>query len=138
MTSTIGDSVELQILFCALALGVIQLLLSILFNLAGRGLPWGLSARDEPAKPIGKIGARTERAWHNFVETFALFAGAVLLAHALGKSTPTSVMGAQIYIWARLLYLPFYMFAIPYLRTLAWIASLAGIVMVMAAVWPGM
>ena len=133
-----GASAELQLLFCALALGIVQLLLSILFNLGGRGLPYGVGPRDEPPAPIGKIGMRTERAWRNFVETFALFAAAVLLAHALGKSTHNSVLGAQIYLWARVAYVPLYMLGIPWLRTVAWIAALAGIVMVMTAVWPGM
>ena len=59
------------------------------------------------------------------------------MAHALDKSTHTSVLGAQIYIWARLLYLPAYVIAIPFLRTILWTASIVGIMMVLAAIWPG-
>jgi uncharacterized MAPEG superfamily protein len=77
------------------------------------------------------------RAWKNFVETFPLFAVAVLLVNALDKHTATSALGAQIYIWARLLYVPAYVFAVPFTRTLIWTASLVGIVMVLAAIWPG-
>ena len=138
MTSNLGGSLELQILFCALALGIVQLLLTVLFNLAGRGLPYGVGPRDEAPKPLGKIAARTERAWKNFLETFVLFAAAVLLMTALGKHTAHSALGAQIYIWGRLIYVPVYMMGIPWLRTIAWIASLAGILLVMSAVWPGM
>lgn len=130
-------SVEMQILFCALALGIIQLLLSVSLNVAGRGLPYGVGPRDEPPKQLGKVASRIERAYKNFLETFAFFAAAVLLAHALGKSTHNSVLGAQIYIWARLLYVPAYVIAIPFTRTLCWAASIAGIVMVMSAIWPG-
>lgn len=138
MASTFGDSVELQTLFCAILLGIVQLLLATLASVAGRGLPWGVGARDEGWPPIGKIGARLDRAYKNFLETFVFFAAAILLAHALGKSTPNSVIGAQIYLWARVLYVPAYAFGIPYVRTLIWVASLVGILMVMRAIWPGM
>jgi len=130
-------SPEMQILFCAAALGVVQLLLSIVFSLAGRGLPWGIGPRDEGWPALGKIGGRVERAWKNFIETFPLFAAAVLMVHELNAATTTSALGAQIYIWARLIYLPAYVINISGTRTLLWIASLVGIVMVMSAVWPG-
>jgi uncharacterized MAPEG superfamily protein len=133
-----GDSIEMQTLFCALLLGIVQLLLATLASVAGRGLPWGVGPRDEGWPPIGKFGARLDRAYRNFLETFVFFAAAVLLTHALGKSTHNSVLGAQIYLWARVLYVPAYAFGIPYLRTIIWVASLVGIMMVMRAIWPGM
>jgi uncharacterized MAPEG superfamily protein len=130
-------STEMQILFCAIVLGIIQLLVAVLAALAVRGLPWAAGPRDEPGAPLGKFGGRLDRVYRNFMETFAFFAAAVLLAHALDKSTANSVLGAQIYIWARILYIPAYVFGIPFLRTLIWTASLVGIIMVMSAIWPG-
>ncbi len=138
MASTFGGSVELQILFCAIALGIVQLLLAILFSVAGRGMAWGIGPRDEGWPPIGKFGARLDRAFKNFLETFPFFVAAVLLAHALGKSTHYSVLGAQIYIWARALYVPAYVFNIPFVRTILWVASLAGIGMILKAIALGM
>jgi uncharacterized MAPEG superfamily protein len=137
MASVIGGPVELQVLFCAILLGLLHLLFATLASVAGRGLAWGVGPRDEGWPPIGRFGARLDRAYKNFLETFVFFAAAVLLADALGKSTPTSVLGAQIYLWARVLYLPAYAFGIPFLRTLFWVASLAGILMVLMAIWPG-
>lgn len=130
-------STELQMLFCAIALGIVQLLIALLASVGTKGLPWGVGPRDDPGAPLGKIAGRLERAYRNFLETFALFAAAVLLAHALDKTNHASVLGAQIYVWARLLYIPAYVFAIPFLRTLIWMASLVGILMVMSAIWPG-
>jgi uncharacterized MAPEG superfamily protein len=127
----------MQILFCAIALGIIQLLVAVLAALAVRGLPWAAGPRDEPGAPLGKFGGRLDRVYRNFMETFVFFAAAVLLAHTLDKSTANSVLGAQIYIWARIIYIPAYVFGIPFLRTLIWTASLVGIVMVMSAIWPG-
>jgi uncharacterized MAPEG superfamily protein len=131
------NAVELQMLFCALALGIVQMVIAVLGSLAARGLPWAAGPRDEPGAPLGKIAGRIERAYRNFLETLPFFAAAVLLNHALGKSTPTSVLGAQVYVWARLLYIPAYIAGVPFIRTLIWTASIAGILMVMAAFWPG-
>jgi uncharacterized MAPEG superfamily protein len=128
---------ETSILFWAIALGIFQLMLSVLFNVAGRGLPYGVGPRDEAPKQLGRVASRIERAYRNFLETFALFAAAVLLVQALGKPTTLSVVGAQFYIWARLLYVPAYVIAIPYTRTTCWTVSIVGIVMVLSAAWPG-
>jgi uncharacterized MAPEG superfamily protein len=133
----VSNSVELQMLFCAIALGIVQLFIALLAKVGSRGMPWAVGPRDEAGTPLGKFGGRLERAYRNFLETFAFFAAGVLLAHALDKTTPNSVLGAQIYVWARLLYIPAYVFAIPFLRTLIWAAGLVGIVMVMSAIWPG-
>jgi uncharacterized MAPEG superfamily protein len=130
-------SVEMQILFCAVALGIVQLVLSVLFSVSGRGLLWGIGPRDQVRPALAKIGGRIERAWDNFRETFPLFAVAVLIGQALGLHTAMSVLGAQIYIWARLLYVPAYVIAIPGTRTLTWAASFAGILLVLSPIWPG-
>jgi uncharacterized MAPEG superfamily protein len=135
--STADGSLELQILFCAMGLGLIQLVLAVLLNAASRGLPYELGPRDEP-RPLGKLAGRTDRAFKNFLETFAIFAAAVLLNAATGRHTALSALGAQVYIWARLVYVPVYMAGIPVLRTLVFLGSIAGILMVMAAFWPGM
>jgi uncharacterized MAPEG superfamily protein len=136
MTDVFAGSVELQTVFCAVLLGFVQLVLAILFSLAGRGLPWGAGPRDEATPALGKFGGRIERAYKNFLETFPFFLAAALLVHALGKSTHTSALGAEIYLWARVLYVPAYVLAIPFTRTLIWGASLAGIIMVLMPVWP--
>ena len=130
-------SYEMQILFCALALGLVQLVLTVAAGLPVRGLTWAIGPRDEPGKPFGKIAGRLERAYKNFLETFVFFAVAVLVANGLDKHTAMSVLGAQIYIWARLIYVPAYVIAIPMTRTLVWTASLIGILLVMSAIWPG-
>lgn len=131
-------SLEMQILFCAVVLGLIQLLLAILASVSGRGMPWAVGPRDEGWPALGKFGGRLERSWKNFIETFPLFAVAVLMVDAMHATTATSALGSQIYIWARLIYVPVYVAGIAYLRTLVWMASLVGIVMVLAGIWPGM
>ena len=138
MTSVTFGSVEMQMLWLSIVLGVVQLLLATLFSVGKRGLPWGVGPRDQPAQPMGTVGARVERALKNFLETFVFFLGAVLMVQVLNKHTSSSALGAQIYFWARVAYLPVYALGIPWVRTLLWAASLVGIGMVMRAVWPGM
>ena len=138
MTSSAFGSVEMQMLWLSIVLGIVNLLLATLFSVGRRGLPWGMGPRDEPAAPMGKFGSRVERALNNFFETFVFFLGAVLIAQALNKHTASTALGAQIYFWSRLAYLPVYALGIPVLRTLIWAASLVGIGMVMRGIWPGM
>jgi uncharacterized MAPEG superfamily protein len=131
-------TVEMEMLWLSVALGLVQLLLAVLFSVGQRGMPWGVGPRDQPAPPLGMIGGRIERAFRNYLETFVFFAAAVLMANALGRHTAMSALGAQLFFWARIVYIPVYAFGIPYLRTLVWIAGLAGIGMVMRGIWPGM
>jgi uncharacterized MAPEG superfamily protein len=46
-----------------------------------------------------------------------------------------TVLGAQLYFWARLVYVPVYAAGIPYLRTLIWAASIVGIVLLLTALF---
>ena len=138
MDASAFGSVEMQMLWLSIGLGIIQLLLATLFSVGQRGLPWGVGPRDEQAPPLGKLGGRVERAYRNFLETFPFFLGAVLIANALNKHTAMSALGAQIYFWSRAGYVPLYALGIPFLRTLAFLAALVGIGMVMRGVWPGM
>jgi uncharacterized MAPEG superfamily protein len=130
-------STELRMLYCAIALGLLQMIASVGANVAGRGLLYGVGPRDAPPKPLGVTASRLERAYRNFLETFPFFAAAVLIGHALDRTTATSALGAQLYLWARVLYVPAYVIAIPFTRTFCWTLSVAGIVLVMAPVWPG-
>ena len=132
------SSVEMQMLWLSIALGIVQLVLAVLFALGSRGLAWGASARDEPAPTMGKVGSRIQRAFTNYLETFAFFAAAVLMANAVGKHSEMSAWGAQIYFWSRVAYVPVYALGIAFVRTALWIASIVGIGMVMRGFLPGM
>ena len=60
---------------------------------------------------------------------------AVLIVSAAGLNNENSALGAMLWLGARVVYLPLYALGVPYLRSLAWIVSLAGIVMVL---WPAL
>lgn len=126
---------ELCMLTWSAVLGLAQIALAAACMLGQRGLGWAASARDEAKPPLGGIGGRLDRARANFLETFPLFAAAVLAAHLLQRHDHLTVLGAQLYFWARVAYVPLYAAGIPYLRSLAWAASIAGMTLVLAALF---
>ena len=85
----------------------------------------------------GKLAGRLDRAFNNFRETFPIFAVAVFLITVLNRHEPRTEWGAQLYFWMRVLYLPLYAFGVPLLRTIIWIASTVGILMVLSAAFTG-
>ncbi|MHA6203132.1 MAPEG family protein [Dyella soli] len=126
-------SVELKMLVWSIVLGLLHVLVAATFSTMQRGLAWHAGNRENP-QPLVGVAARTDRASRNFLETFVFFAAAVLSVVLAQRGNAMSALGAQIYFWARLAYLPIYAIGIPYVRTLVWAASLAGVVMVLAAV----
>lgn len=126
---------ELCMLVWSVVLGLVQIALAATCSVGQRGLGWAASARDEVKPPLSGIGGRLDRARANFLETFPLFVAVVLAAHLLQRHDNMTVLGAQLYFWARLAYVPAYVAGIPYLRTLIWAASIVGIVLVLAALF---
>ncbi len=102
------------------------------FTTIQHGLSYGLSPRDEK-KPLTGVGARVERAFANYMQTFPFFAAAVLVAHVAGRHSWLTVTGAQLYFWARLVYVPLYAAGIPIARTVAFGVALLGIVLILIA-----
>ena len=125
-----AGSIEIQMLCWSVVLGLVQLFLATTLATKEQGLPYNLSPRDFPAPSVSPVTARLQRAFGNFRETFVYFAVAVLVVTVLGKANTTSALGAQIYFWARLVYVPVYAAGIPAARTLIWAASIAGLLMV--------
>lgn len=126
---------EMCMLVWSVALGLIQIALAASGSVAQRGLTWAAGARDGEPKALTGVAGRLCRASSNFLETFPLFAAAVLAAFALQRHDGMIALGAQLYFWARVAYVPVYAAGIPYLRTLVWTVSIVGIVMVLAALF---
>jgi uncharacterized MAPEG superfamily protein len=74
---------------------------------------------------------RLERALANYLETFPLFAAAVFSAHAAGRHDWMTIWGSQLYFWARVVYLPLYVFGIVLVRSLVWNVATLGIVLIL-------
>ena len=127
-------SIELQMLFCSVLLGLAQLMAAAMLSTRDKGVAHNLSPRDEEGAPVSLLTGRMQRAFANFKETFAFFAAAVLLVTILGRESELSAWGAQLYFWARLAYVPVYAAGIPGLRSAIWTVSLTGLMLVLASV----
>ncbi|HET7083954.1 MAG TPA: MAPEG family protein [Rhizomicrobium sp.] len=126
-------SIEIQMLCWSVVLGLVQLVISTTLSVKDIGLPYASGPRDAPCPPVGVLTGRLLRAFHNFRETFVYFAVSVILVTVLNKTNAHSALGAQLYFWARLVYIPIYAAGIPFARTAAWAVSIVGLVMVFAA-----
>jgi len=126
---------ELQMLSWAVVLGLLQIMIAATLGTQQRGLAWNAGARDGEPKPLTGVAARMDRALWNFLETFAFFAAAVLMVVAAQRTSAHTALGAQLYFWGRVVYLPLYAAGTPYVRTMAWVVSMAGLLMVLLALF---
>ena len=122
---------ELLMLALSVVLGFVHIIVSAFATTHQYGPKWNLSARDDPMPPLQVIAGRLQRALHNFLETFPLFAASVLMADATNRHGLLAVWGAQLYFYARVLYLPIYAAGLPVIRTVVWGVAVLGIVMVL-------
>jgi len=94
----------------------------ILNMIAVRGLVNAVGYPDDP-EPLSPWAAKMKAAHSNAVENLVVFAALVLVANAANISNETTVLACQLYFWARLVHLLSYTFAIPWVRTLAFVAG---------------
>ncbi len=126
-------SIELQMLAWSGLLGIGYVLLAVAAVTRERGQKWNASARDGAPPPPGLVAGRLQRAQANFFETFPIFAAAALAVVVAGRQDGSTALAVQLYFWARLVYLPLYAAGVPYVRSLAWVVSMAGVFMLLKA-----
>jgi uncharacterized MAPEG superfamily protein len=128
---------ELVALTFAILLGFAHLFIAANASTAVRGVDWNAGPRDEPKQPLTGVAGRLQRAFKNYLETFAFFAAAVLIAHLASRHNFLTAYGAWMYVIARAIYLPLYAAGIPYLRSVVWGVGFLGTMMVLAGLyWP--
>lgn len=126
---------EFILLALTLILALVQIGAAAVARTAELGVKWNAGPRDVESPPPGKVAGRLMRAQANLFETLPIFAAAVIMAHIAGKDGALTALGAQLYFFGRLVYLPLYAFGVPYIRSLVWLAAAAGLVMVLAALF---
>lgn len=114
---------EIACLELAVLLWLVHLLLQA--NLTGAPPSYLFSSRDQPPPPIGATGGRAMRAFRNYLESFAAFA-ALDLAF-LATNHPAGIW-PTVWIAARIVYLPLYLFNVVYVRTAVWVISIVALV----------
>lgn len=124
-------SLELICLGWASVLGIVHIIVAGNARTKEFGTKWNMSARDDNKPPLNPLTGRLFRAQSNFFETFPLFASAVLIVTISHSTSVYSLFGAQIYLLARVIYFPLYAFGVPVIRTLIWLLSMTGLLLVL-------
>ena len=130
-------TIELTILAWTLILALIYILVPTMWRNREVGLAYNAGNRDTEAPPMGVVTGRLMRAKQNLFETLPLFIAAVLIAAVANVHSAMTVWGCWLFLGARILYLPIYGFGVPYVRTLIWLASVVGLLMIVIAVLKG-
>ncbi len=122
-------AVELQMVALAAIVLFIHLFLAAGVRMATFGPAWAGGARDSTPGTVSLKGQRCDRAFRNMAETFPIFSALAIGVVAAGLSNDTTVLGSELYVIARILYLPAYVFHVPYVRSIVYAVAIAGILM---------
>ncbi len=125
---------ELIVLAWGCVLGLVHIFAAVRFKTRQYGTSWNMGARDEELPPAQPIVGRLARAQANFFETFPIAAVSILLVTVTDRTDQWTAAGAILWLVTRVLYLPVYALGIPKLRTLIFLLSVVGIVLVLRPV----
>jgi uncharacterized MAPEG superfamily protein len=115
-------STELTYLTWVTALTAMMWIPYILNAVMVRGIIDAVGYPENPA-PLAPWAAKMKAAHANAVENLAVFAALVLIASVAGVSNEMTVTACHVYFWARVVHLAAYTFAIPWVRTLAFVTG---------------
>ena len=77
----------------------------------------------ENPKPIAKWAQRLKAAHYNAVENLVVFAALVLVAQVAGIHNAAIATAAMVYFWARVVHALAFTFAVPWIRTVAFVVG---------------
>ena len=120
---------ELMLLVWAAVLALVQAVVAVQGALAQVGLPM-LAGNRDGLPEIKGWGGRAARAHRNMLENLVLFAILVLAVVVAGRTNAMTLLGAQIFLGARIVYALVYIVGIPWLRTAVWGISVIGLAMI--------
>lgn len=127
-------SVDMQMLVWVAVLCVLLAFPYTLALIAKVGLVRAASYPQPVDVELAAWAQRARRAHMNFVENIAPFAILVLVAQVMGLANETTALGATIFFWARVVQALAHTLAIPFVRTLSWFTSLAGLVVILTQI----
>ena len=122
---------ELHVLAWGCVLALVHIFAAAQVKTRQYGTSWNIGARDEELPPANPLVGRLTRAQANFFETFPLVIAAILIVQAAGLNSKWTAIGALVWLGARVIYLPLYAMGVPVVRTLVFMVSLVGLLMVL-------
>ena len=97
------------------------------------GLMAGLGNR-ESVPPLPEWANRAQRAQRNMVDTLVPFLAIVIGAQMAGVSNENTQLGMSLFFFGRLGHAVTYVFGIPYLRTVAFVVSVSGMMQILGEI----
>lgn len=123
-----ATSTEIWILGWSALLLLVQVALQAL-STYDLGPAYLLGPRDQKREARNVLAGRLERALKNFLETYPAFIAIVVALVVTGKSGGLAAAGAWIWLAARVIFVPVYAAGIPILRSVIWLVSALGLVL---------
>lgn len=123
--------VELILLGASTVLLFVHIMLQGQLATRERGIDWNAGPRDDETRPLGTYAGRAARALANFQETYPAFVALALGLAVTGHTGGVGAIGAGLWFAARLVYIPLYLFGIRYIRSLSWLASILGLLLML-------
>jgi uncharacterized MAPEG superfamily protein len=120
---------ELMLLVWATLLTLVQAVVAVHGAMMQVGLAT-LAGNREGMPEVKGWGGRAARAHRNMLENLVLFAILVIAAVLADKTNGTTLLGAQIFLWARVAYALVYVAGLPWIRTGVWAVSVVGLAMI--------
>lgn len=122
-------TIELTLLVWSVALAFVQVLVAVAgasgqFDLAT------LAGNREGLPALTGWAGRAQRAHRNMLENLPLFIALVLIAQIASRTNAMTALGAQLFFWGRLAHAIIYIAGVPWLRTLAWLVSVIGLILI--------
>ena len=134
MSVSMGMTAELTMLLWSILLYFVLIIVPATLAIVENGLMAQGGARDNLPEPSVLL-ARLKRLASNMQENMVLFAALVLLAHAAGVHSDYTVLGAQLFFWARVAHAVIYIAGWPMVRPLAWFVGVIGMGMIAVAMF---
>ena len=119
---------ELACLELGVLLWAVHVLIQVGLAQVALPLSWLLSSRDTSSTPKGVLYGRADRARANYVENFTAFVALDLAFVALHLSAG---VWPAVWIVARVVYIPLYLFNVIYVRSLVWGVSFVALMMML-------
>jgi uncharacterized MAPEG superfamily protein len=119
---------ELTCLELSVVLWIVHVIIQAVVGNAELPSGYLFTSRDKPAAASGLMLGRATRALANYGENLTPF---VALALALIVTQRGGGLGAAVWVLARIVYIPLYLFDVVYARTAVWAISIVGLVMML-------
>jgi uncharacterized MAPEG superfamily protein len=106
---------------------VFHVLLQAHLSNRDRGPEFNAGPRDSERKLKSPLAGRADRASKNFRETYPAFVGLALSLAIMAPNSAWGHAGALLWFVARIVYIPLYLWGIPYIRSAVWSVAMLGL-----------